>query len=710
MQAALKTRSSVKGWLKNAEKKCHALIEKLPDVDEDVFRSAIATFDERLKSYDEAQKAVEALTDEADLDEMIEAALDYRDEVEEAKMKLITEWKKAHPPPPQSPQTSELLSSPRSENGHMQMNNGPPPPNIKLPKIELPRFNGDVLKFNAFWQQFAACVDELDIPTVTKFNYLSGVLRGDAKSALEGIPITEENYQTAKEILHQKFGRKELVVFAHVQELLALSPSKDKLSHMYDKLVANVRSLEGLGVTPEQFGIILTPIIVSRLPEEVRMEWSRDCVKKEGDLEYLMKFLDKEISRRERCVAFGSLGPDKEVERKKLQKPQGSRGSATALLNAQGSKCQICNNKHETSKCKKYTDLNQEGRWELVKRMKLCFNCLNVGHRSLRCRARRCSVCSRCHHDTLHIDNYGSTPSSEPAPNPTRTGTENTVQNTDVNLLTVNKNVTFLPTARVKVQGRDGSWLEATLLFDSGADRSYISSSLVGKVSPRFVKTTDGSFSTFGGRSKVSKSKMYSLSVKGRAEQAVEIQVAEVPVICLPLVRPSVAKDVIDSLDVELADEFKSEASDLVIDILIGQDLFWSLMMDSIKRVPDSMITAQESVFGWVLSGSQGQGRAHFEDAGFSLLSISPDSLKAVNGKRRRRRRKRRNQKKKASQIGCTGVPPGAWQGNKVDRSFPDASPCLLDMKGVVRPPKSPDGTGGFYRGAGRAKPAIPSV
>ena len=47
MQAALKTRSSVKGWLKNAEKKCHALIEKLPDVDEDVFRSAIATFDER---------------------------------------------------------------------------------------------------------------------------------------------------------------------------------------------------------------------------------------------------------------------------------------------------------------------------------------------------------------------------------------------------------------------------------------------------------------------------------------------------------------------------------------------------------------------------------------------------------------------------------------------------------------------------------------
>ena len=60
---------------------------------------------------------------------------------------------------------------------------------VKLPKFDLPKFSGDVLKWVAFWQQVCARLDNQDIPGVTKYNYLISLLKGDAKSVFEGLPV-----------------------------------------------------------------------------------------------------------------------------------------------------------------------------------------------------------------------------------------------------------------------------------------------------------------------------------------------------------------------------------------------------------------------------------------------------------------------------------------------------------------------------------------
>ncbi len=67
---------------------------------------------------------------------------------------------------------------------------------------------------------------------------------------------------------------------------------------MQDQLNSHVRSLEALGVKGDQYGVVLTPVILSRLPQEIRMEWSRDSSGHEGDLDWLMTFLQSEIGRR----------------------------------------------------------------------------------------------------------------------------------------------------------------------------------------------------------------------------------------------------------------------------------------------------------------------------------------------------------------------------------------------------------------------------
>jgi hypothetical protein len=623
MDAAVKTRAAAKGWLTRAAKQCESINKDIRNAEEEDYEAAITNFEFRLAAWDNAELSVESFSTVEELEEMIEAAATFRELVEKSKLKLIAAWRKTHPRSTQNQDdasTSYASATTNTSRSHH--------PTVKLPNIELPRFSGEILKFTSFWQQFTACVDELTIPDVTKFNYLMGLLRGDAKSCLEGMSITAENYDAAKKLLKEKFGRKELVIYAHVQELVSLEITDvQKLSKMYDRLVANVRSLEGLGVTSEQFGIILTPLIVSRLPDEIRMEWSRDSATKEGDLQYLMTFLDKEISRRERCMTFSSLTMTKETDKPKLQKPPASKGSAAALYNSQGSTpptCVFCDNRHSSSACRKYLNATPQGRWELVKSARICFNCLKPGHRNLKCRAKRCSTCNKYHHDTLHIENYNSHDSSPQDSSGKLSSSvdcaSESVQNSAA-ILTVNNNVTFLPTARVQVQCRDGSWQSATLLFDSGADRSYVSSSLVSKVGPRFVKNTGVSFSTFGGRSQGSKSKIFELLVKGKTEQSVDIKVAEVPVICLPLSRPSVEKSVLDSFGVhmiEFADDF--DGRDLVIDILIGQDLFWTLMMNDIVRGTNATVIAQQSVFGWVLSGALG---GECSNSGTTLLNIS---------------------------------------------------------------------------------------
>ncbi|XP_014673255.1 PREDICTED: uncharacterized protein LOC106813592 [Priapulus caudatus] len=52
------------------------------------------------------------------------------------------------------------------------------------------------------------------------------------------------------------------------------------------------------------YGMFLTPIILSRLPSGLRMEWARDGEGHESDLEFLLAFLKKEIERRERSEVF----------------------------------------------------------------------------------------------------------------------------------------------------------------------------------------------------------------------------------------------------------------------------------------------------------------------------------------------------------------------------------------------------------------------
>ncbi len=57
--------------------------------------------------------------------------------------------------------------------------------------------------------------------------------------------------------------------------------------------------LEALNVTGQQYGVVLTPLVLSRLPPDLPLEWAREGELHESDIGYLLDFLQRELERRE---------------------------------------------------------------------------------------------------------------------------------------------------------------------------------------------------------------------------------------------------------------------------------------------------------------------------------------------------------------------------------------------------------------------------
>ncbi|KAJ8979702.1 hypothetical protein NQ317_000987 [Molorchus minor] len=152
---------------------------------------------------------------------------------------------------------------------------------IKLPKIELKKFSGEITEWLPFWAQFSRIHKDEHIANEDKFQYLiqSTVSKSRARLLVESYPQTSENYLKAIESLKSRFGREDLLIEVYVRELLKLVlnnfNSKINLSLLYDQIESKLRSLETLGVNTDKCAAMLYPLVESCLPEDLLRVWQR---------------------------------------------------------------------------------------------------------------------------------------------------------------------------------------------------------------------------------------------------------------------------------------------------------------------------------------------------------------------------------------------------------------------------------------------------
>ena len=94
---------------------------------------------------------------------------------------------------------------------------------VKLPKISLPRFDGDPVMWTTFWDSYQSTIhSNTGISDIDKFNYLRSLLDHAALDAIAGLTVSTTNYQQAVEILTKRFGNKQVIISKHMDALMTL--------------------------------------------------------------------------------------------------------------------------------------------------------------------------------------------------------------------------------------------------------------------------------------------------------------------------------------------------------------------------------------------------------------------------------------------------------------------------------------------------------
>ena len=145
---------------------------------------------------------------------------------------------------------------------------------VRLPKLELEKFDGKAQNWRTFWNRFKTSIDDKDfLSQVDKFNYLLGLLDNEAKECVNGLDLTPENYTEAKKILCDRFGNPQVIIASHMETLINLPKVKNigdvvKLRKLYDQVEISIRNLKSLDMLPNSYGSFLIPVLNEKIPEE----------------------------------------------------------------------------------------------------------------------------------------------------------------------------------------------------------------------------------------------------------------------------------------------------------------------------------------------------------------------------------------------------------------------------------------------------------
>lgn len=486
---------------------------------------------------------------------------------------------------------------------------------LKLPKLELQRYDGEKLNWLPFWEQFRQAIhDNIKLSGVEKFLYLRTVLTGKAAAAISGIQATEHSYAYAVELLKERFGKKDVLVQEHLTQLLNLPKVKalsdvGALRRLHDHVNRNIASLRTLGIDSDSYGAMLCAALFCVLPAD----WAVDFYKSQSasneapesaTLEAVLRSIRIELDSRER-VYDGSTRDQPQPLKihsdrdRSSDNPRGKGSAASLAVGAKPSndRCPLCCSElHEAPQCnseipieEKKRRLRSEGR---------CYRCAKRGHTSRECRNRflHCAKCGRRH----------ITPLCDPSPPSIHEATATELHSL-ASLNVINKNAVMLQTAQVWVDGRDRKRL-ARCLFDGGSQRSFVTERLSRELRLEVIGEEEVIIYSFGGTvggttRKRRLVRLWLRSQYSRKEHCLEA--LEIENICSDqLVLPDNVVDLAGVGELELADVTLSPFlnSARSIEILVGADHYWNMVSGEVRKIQGSLV-ALKTDFGWTLQG-----------------------------------------------------------------------------------------------------------
>ncbi|XP_011860315.1 PREDICTED: uncharacterized protein LOC105557632 [Vollenhovia emeryi] len=246
-----------------------------------------------------------------------------------------------------------------------------------------------------------------------------------------------------------------------------------------------------------------------------------------------------------------------------------------ATINA---KCTYCQGEHNIYACKDFKGLSVNERVKHTKSKGLCLNCLRGKHLAKDCYAGPCKICSKRHNSLLHNDNQkerSEVNSKVTDENKNDKDTSDIVCSHSSTEIAQSSQV-LLATAMVKIQHKDGHFIDVKALLDNGSQANFVSASLAKKLK---LDPRDAPIEIKGVNQQVSKAtKILNLKMNSRFESfATDLQCVILQAITQRIPNVRIDRQRLDIPEnIRLADPQFYVPSE--VELLIGTEKFWDLL------------------------------------------------------------------------------------------------------------------------------------
>lgn len=484
---------------------------------------------------------------------------------------------------------------------------------IKLPQIDLPRFNGDPDTWVTFRDSFKSIVHNIKtISGSTKFRYLKSCIT-DKNSPINHLLETDDGYEDAWEAVLDFYDDKRRIIDCHFTGMMTAkrmaSETHEELQRLLNEFSLHVTSLSRMQTEEELFQAFVAHLVIFRLDAHTRDLWETENKNNIPLWPDLQKFLKER--RKTLSTLPAPRATPKPVTHVKAPTGTGKPSwrsahnsttensvvhpvASTASSASTARKCWMCLGDHRLNQCTNFINLAIPQRLCKVNEWKICSNCFG-SHAFDACTSPfKCRSCQQKHHTMLHQEQ------------PAITG--HTFQSVIEPLTSCNssiisrKGVTLLQTAIIKVQDAVGEWHDVRAFLDSGSDSNYVSKHIALALKLPLERTHIVANGLGGTRAAVisQKTKVFIGSKSEKFKEPVEFLITSK--VTNPMPSSSIDLHLLGIPDqLVLADPAFNIPNK--IDMLIGNEIYGKLMRDGRIELPSGPIL-MNSIFGWIFTGS----------------------------------------------------------------------------------------------------------
>ena len=171
---------------------------------------------------------------------------------------------------------------------------------------------------------------------------------------------------------------------------------------LYDKLEANLRGLDTLGISSSAYGDLLIYILIKKIPEVLRLIITKQFDGETWDLRKILKSLKTELEERERIKFMSSNTNTSTSDQMPGQFRQPAIAGPLISTNRSSPSCTYCKGAHSSVNSNIITDIS--ARKEFLRKRGRCYCCLKIGHVSKNCLSTiKCWTCSKKHHCSICV-------------------------------------------------------------------------------------------------------------------------------------------------------------------------------------------------------------------------------------------------------------------------------------------------------------------